>query len=261
MTGHRPGGVTIGQAAAFADVTVKTVRHYHRHGLLPEPPRDGSGYRRYGSDDLLRLVQVRTLATAGVPLSRIAALLDAGPEQFAAALTEVERRLTERIEELIARRDTLHRVADDRALLPDRALAVLERMTALGFTPDYVAGQREALVLFRALAPEGLDHFLANLEHRLDDPEYVDLIKRGVAAMSWEPDDPRLDRLAAAFAAKLLAHRELLEAPADSRVGPDTATRYRLIDHHREGHSPAWVRLNALVEARLRAAGVPLPHG
>jgi hypothetical protein len=35
-------GVTIGQAAAFAEVTVKTVRHYHLHGLLDEPRRDSS---------------------------------------------------------------------------------------------------------------------------------------------------------------------------------------------------------------------------
>lgn len=260
MTGSRVGGVTIGQAAAFAGVTIKTVRHYHRHGLLAEPRRDSSGYRRYGSDDLLRLVQVRTLATAGVPLSEIAPLLDADPEQFAAALTDVERRLTDRIAELIARRDTLHRVADDRALLPDRALAVLERMTDLGFSPDYVAGQREALVLFRALAPEGMDHFLTNLEHRLDDPGYVDLIKRSVAAASWEPDDPRIEELATALAANLLADRELLAVPTGFRIGPDTATRYGMIDHHREDQSPAWARLNALVEAKLRAAGVPIPH-
>ncbi|PSK93687.1 MerR family transcriptional regulator [Murinocardiopsis flavida] len=260
MTGRRADGVTIGQAAAFAGVTVKTVRHYHRHGLVAEPRRDTSGYRRYGSDDLLRLVQVRTLATAGVPLAEIASLLDAGPEQFAAALTGVERRLTERIAELTARRDTLHRLADDRALLSDRALAVLDRMTGLGFSPDYVAGQREALVLFRALSPEGADHFLTNLEHRLDDPEYVDLIKRSVAAESWAADDPRIEELAAAIAANLLADRELLTTPAGFRAGPDTAVRYRLINHHREDEAPAWVRLNALVEAELRSAGVPIPH-
>ena len=39
-------GVTIGQAAAFAGITVKTVRHYHEHGLVEEPRRDASGYRR-----------------------------------------------------------------------------------------------------------------------------------------------------------------------------------------------------------------------
>ncbi|MEV1169149.1 MerR family DNA-binding transcriptional regulator [Nonomuraea sp. NPDC049784] len=35
---------------------MKTVRHYHRHGLIDGPDRDRSGYRRYGSADLLRLV-------------------------------------------------------------------------------------------------------------------------------------------------------------------------------------------------------------
>jgi DNA-binding transcriptional MerR regulator len=32
-------GFTIGQAAAFAGVTVKTVRHHHRLGLVDEPAR------------------------------------------------------------------------------------------------------------------------------------------------------------------------------------------------------------------------------
>jgi len=76
-------GLTIGQAAAFVGVTIKTVRHYHRLDLVAEPERDGSGYRRYGSPDLLRLIQVRTLAGAGVPLAEIGDLLDADPERFA----------------------------------------------------------------------------------------------------------------------------------------------------------------------------------
>jgi DNA-binding transcriptional MerR regulator len=31
-------GLTISQAAAFAGVTVKTMRHYHRLGLSTNPP-------------------------------------------------------------------------------------------------------------------------------------------------------------------------------------------------------------------------------
>ncbi|MFC5833133.1 MerR family transcriptional regulator [Nonomuraea insulae] len=104
-------GVTIGQAAAFVGVTVKTVRHYHKLGLVKEPERDSSGYRRYGSAELLRLVQVRTLAAAGVPLTETGPLLEADTALFAAALTDVERQLTERIEELIARRDMLRRLS------------------------------------------------------------------------------------------------------------------------------------------------------
>ncbi|MFE3960905.1 MerR family transcriptional regulator, partial [Nocardia sp. NPDC059091] len=156
-------GVTIGQAAAFVGVTVKTVRHYHKLGLVTEPARDSSGYRRYGSDDLLRLVQVRTLAAAGVPLAEIGPLLDADADRFAAALADVERGLTERIEEMIARRDTLRRLADgNRALLGDRAVALLERMTGLGFPADEVATAREGWVLAKALVPDGFDDYLTH---------------------------------------------------------------------------------------------------
>lgn len=65
-------------------------------------------------------------------LAEIGPLLDADATLFIAALADVEQQLIEQIEELIAQRDTLHRLADgDRALLPDRAVALLERMPGL----------------------------------------------------------------------------------------------------------------------------------
>lgn len=261
ITRNPANGLTIGQAAAFVGVTVKTVRHYHRLGLVAEPDRDSSGYRRYGSADLHRLIQVRTLAGAGVPLAGIADLLDAGPERFAAALDDVRRRLTEQIEDLTARRDTLHRLAHgDRALLPDRACAVLDRLAGAGFGPDYVAVQREALVLVRALMPEILDSFLTRLELLLDDPEHVELTRRGWEARTWDPDDPRIEELAAALAGKVLADRGLPSMPAGFRKRSDAASRYAVVNGHRADETPSIARLNALVEANLRAAGIDVPR-
>ena len=69
--------LTIGQLAAYAGVTVRAVRHYHQIGLLPEPERDASGYRRYGATAVVSLIKIRTLADAGVPLSQIGRMLDA----------------------------------------------------------------------------------------------------------------------------------------------------------------------------------------
>ncbi|MFC9621315.1 MerR family transcriptional regulator [Streptomyces sp. NPDC056930] len=254
-------GVTIGQAAAFVGVTVKTVRHYHKLGLVAEPERDSSGYRRYGSGELLHLVQARTLAAAGVPLAEIGPMLDADAARFDAALADVERQLTERIDELVARRDTLHRLADgDRALLPDRACAVLDRMAGLGFGPDYVAAQREALVLARALVPEGFDGFLNQLEHGLDDPEYIDLTKRGWEAETWEPDDPRIEELATAMADRYLANPALLGDHASLQAWAKASAQYKLINNHREDQAPVAARLTALTETKLRSAGVPMPH-
>ncbi|APR77010.1 regulatory protein, MerR [Minicystis rosea] len=254
-------GVTIGQAAAFAGVTVKTVRHYHRLGLLDEPQRDRSGYRRYVSTDLLRLVQIRTLTGAGVPLAKIGDLLDAGPERFAAALADVERRLTAQIDELVARRARLDRLAQgDRVLLPDRACAIVDRLVDLGFAPAYVASQREALVLARAMVPEDFDGFMTLLERRLDDPEFVALLKRSWEAASWAPDDPRLEDLATAVADNLLAHHIPKTLPDGFRATPDAGARYGLINRHRANQLPTLTRLTTLVDARLRAAGIAMPY-
>ncbi|WP_240777533.1 MerR family transcriptional regulator [Nonomuraea basaltis] len=233
-------GVMIGQAAAFVGVTVKTVRHYHKLGLVEEPERDSSGYRRYGSADLLRLVQVRTLAAAGVPLAEIGPLLDADATLFAAALADVERQLTERIEELIARRDTLHRLADgDRALLPDRAVALLERMLGLGFPADEVAATREGWVLAKALVPEGFDDYLTHFDHALEDTRLVALTKRAAEAAAWEPDDPRIAELATAAADHYLANPALLKTVTSLQARTEAATRYTLIAHHGEEQTPA----------------------
>ncbi|MFD4394485.1 MerR family transcriptional regulator [Kitasatospora sp. NPDC058397] len=254
-------GVTIGQAAAFVGITVKTVRHYHKLGLAEEPERDSSGYRRYGSADLLRLVQIRTLAAAGVPLAETGPLLDADAALFTAKLADVERQLTERIEELTARRDTLHRLADgDRALLPDRAVALLERMAGLGFTPDEAAATREGWVLARALVPEGFDDYLTHVEHALLDSRFVALLKRGAEAATWEPDDPRIAELATAAADHFLANPAQLKIVTGLQARTEAATRYQLIAHHGEEQGSAEARLVALVETRLRSANVRIPR-
>lgn len=250
-------GLTIGQVAAFAGVTVKTVRHYHRLGLVAEPERDDSGYRRYGPDDLLRLVQVRTLAGAGVPLAEIGMMLDADPDRFAAALEGVERQLNDRIDELVARRDTLQRLAQgDRVLLPERACALLDRLPGLGFTADDVALAREGLILVRALVPESFDDHLVQVEQVLADPVYVGLIKQLWRADEWQPDDPRVDALAGDVADHLIANPSLLAVPTGFLARDDGATRYELLSRHGDERSPTWARLSALIETRLRAAGI-----
>ncbi|MGW4242139.1 MerR family transcriptional regulator [Nocardia sp. NPDC004722] len=254
-------GVTIGQAAAFVGVTVKTVRHYHKLGLVTEPDRDSSGYRRYGSDDLLRLVRVRALAAAGVPLADIGPLLDADTDRFAAAIVEVERGLTERIEEMIARRDALHRLADgDRTLLGDRAVALLDRMSQLGFPTDEIATAREGWALAKALVPAGFDDYLTHLDHALDDPEYVTLIKRAASAAEWEPDDPRAATLATDLADHFLANPEHLKVVTALQAGTDAATRYTMIARHGEDQTSATARATAVFENRLRASGIRIPR-
>lgn len=254
-------GVTISQAAAFVGITIKTVRHYHKLGLLAEPDRDSSGYRRYGSNDLLRLVQVRALAAAGVPLAEIGALLEANPALFAAAIVQVEQQLDERIAELTARRAMLHRLADgDRALLPDLAVDMLKRMLDVGYSEDEVAATRNGWVLARALVPEGFDDYLTQFEHALKDPKLTALTRRIAEAAAWEVDDPRIDRLAADAAEHYLADPALLKTVAGMQARTDTAARYTMIARHGDQPTPAMARLSTLFESKLRAAGVRIPR-
>ena len=253
-------GITIGQAAAFAGVTVKTIRHYHQNGLIDEPGRDRSGYRRYGSADLLRLVQVRTLAAAGVPLAEIGAILDADPDQFAAALVDVEARLTDRIEELLARRDTLRRLASgDRVLLPERACALLDRMTEAGFTVEELRVAQEAMVLVRALVPESLEDYIGQVERNFDNPKLVSFFRRWSTAADWDPDDPRVDELATEWADYLLAHPAEIPTLPGLESRDDGATRNELLAHHGEENKPAWTRITTLMEEKLRAGGIENP--
>ena len=77
VTSHRQTVVVrVKELADLVGTTVRTVRHYHDIGLLPVP-EDRYGYRDYDLTHVARLTRVRWLTQAGVPLSRIAGMLQA----------------------------------------------------------------------------------------------------------------------------------------------------------------------------------------
>ncbi|MGW3159789.1 MerR family transcriptional regulator [Streptomyces sp. NPDC001089] len=57
----------IGELAARAGTTTRTLRYYESRGLLPAR-RAGNGYRTYDEDDLKLLRQIRTLQDFGFDL-------------------------------------------------------------------------------------------------------------------------------------------------------------------------------------------------
>ncbi|MFI5808216.1 MerR family transcriptional regulator [Streptomyces sp. NPDC051561] len=85
-----PRQVKIGDAAAFAGTTPRAIRHYHAIGLLPEPERGGDGRRRYGYDDMIRLLWIRRMAAAGISLDDMRAAFDEarGIEEILSSLEE-----------------------------------------------------------------------------------------------------------------------------------------------------------------------------
>lgn len=91
------------ELAELAGVTVRTLRHYHQIGLLPEPPRSIGGYRRYDVSDLVRLLRITRSTALGVPLSALPAVLD-DPAAVEELLDELDRQAAAEIERLNARR-------------------------------------------------------------------------------------------------------------------------------------------------------------
>ena len=147
--------ITIGRLAAYAGVTIKAVRHYHRRGLLEEPPRDSSGYRRYTAEHAIDLVKIKTLAEAGVPLARIKELLAADPERFAAAITEIDHNLQERAKELRRTRERIARLgAGDRLFASAEVAGYLDRLHELGVSKRSVQLERDGWILLQSAVPK-----------------------------------------------------------------------------------------------------------
>jgi DNA-binding transcriptional MerR regulator len=61
----------IGDVAAQAGVSVDTIRHYERKGVLQDVQRDGNGYRRYPSEAVDRVRIVRRALGIGFTLDEL----------------------------------------------------------------------------------------------------------------------------------------------------------------------------------------------
>ncbi len=65
----------ISQTAKKAGVNTQTLRYYERRGLLPKPPRRGSGYREY-PDDAVRIVRfIKRAQELGFSLDEVETLV------------------------------------------------------------------------------------------------------------------------------------------------------------------------------------------
>jgi hypothetical protein len=61
----------VSDAAKIAGCSVRTVRYYHNLGLLPVPAKQRGPWRDYEFADVARLIQIRSMAQAGMRLDDI----------------------------------------------------------------------------------------------------------------------------------------------------------------------------------------------
>jgi DNA-binding transcriptional MerR regulator len=243
--------ITIGQLAGYAGVTIKAVRHYHKRGLLEEPSRDSSGYRRYTAEHAIALIKIKTLAEAGVPLARIKELLTADPARFAAAMAEIDRNLKRQAEELRRTRERIaHLGGGDRLFVSADVADYLDDLRALGVGERTVQMERDGWILMQSASPKQAAMWIADKRDGLRDAEFRAIYLEYDKAFDWSPDDPRLSALADRTRRWLAGRSGGRTAGEESMPDPTIA---KLVGTSASGRSPSWDRLAQI--SRERTAG------
>jgi DNA-binding transcriptional MerR regulator len=255
--------LTISQLAAYAGVTVRAVRHYHQIGLLPEPKRDASGYRRYGATAVVSLIKIRALADAGVPLSQIGQMLEADASAFAEAVQSIDSHLRDQIDRLeTSRKQIAQLAAGDSLALPSEVIFYLDRLREIGASERMVRAERDGWILVSARWPDRIRDWMPEKFAQLDDPQVVRLYRvLSEIFDSDAPDDPRLEEAADVMASLAeqaytageydlseIAHDDLPFDLLDNLAVETDPRAERLIQLMRERGWSGWTRLERLAE-------------
>ncbi|WP_346621114.1 MerR family transcriptional regulator [Blastococcus montanus] len=136
------GGMSVGDTAALAGVTVRTLHHYDRIGLLSPSGRTSAGYRQYSPADLERLHQVLLYRELGFPLEEVATLLDDASADPAEHLRRQHRLLRDRLERTQAMVAAVEKEMEARAM--GISLTPEERFEVFGdWLPEEYAAEAE----------------------------------------------------------------------------------------------------------------------
>jgi DNA-binding transcriptional MerR regulator len=242
--------LTIGQLAAYAGVTVRAVRHYHQIGLLPEPDRDASGYRRYGAAAVVALIKIHTLADAGVPLSQIGRMLDADPSTFDEAIQQIDDRLRDEIDRLETSRKQIAQLAagDSLALSPE-VVAYLDRLREIGVSERMVEGERDGWILLSARWPDQVHEWMPDKFAQLENPQIVRLYRLLSALLEGDTaDDAQLIEVADLMAD--LAEQAYDAGVNDPGVGTSDDVPFDLLDDLADAADPRAERMRQLMRER-----------
>ncbi len=248
--------LTIGQVAGYVGVTIRAIRHYHQRGLLPEPDRDSSGYRRYDANAIVDLIKIKTLADAGVPLARIKGLLKADPAEFSRAVSQIDGALEARIRDLEEQKRRIAGLAaGDTLFLPGKIVELLDRLRAIGVSPRTVQAERDGWILLAARYRQAAaDAAQAKLK-ALAEPDFQRIYLAYDEAADWDPADPRLEDIAdliVSFAARYAPGPDA--NPSD--VLADDPVTVALMSPPGD-MPPAWLRLDELCREKSQASTPP----
>jgi DNA-binding transcriptional MerR regulator len=216
----------VGELAALANLTVRTLHHYDSIGLLQPSARSDAGYRLYDRDDVARLQNIQALRAFGMNLSDIGLYLDS---PAGSPLALVDRQLA-----------TLERQMRETARMREQLLRLRGEL-AIGAKPD-------------------LSTWLTTLEQTMDNMSVYEkyFTPDELERLPMVRDD--------AMQAQWKGLVEQAQGLIDSRVAPDAGAArkfaLRWLDAFARGTAGApdlVARLNLMAAQEHAAVGIPRP--
>jgi len=237
------------QLADLAGVTLRSIRHWHEVGLLPEPERLSNGYKQYTARHLVLALRIARLTGLGFSLQHADAMLDSeehGQKSLRGLRTELDKRIAELtgiradIDEMIVR-----------GVSPDLSPEALLAMEALGTDP----GSRNVAILLARLLPE--DDMPAFADTMREAPDALTQLNAELLRLPPETTEEQITALAergAALVTEFLAERGDALPLFDSRVSEDMGANAMTVLMNEHMNS-AQQRVMKLIIERLA------PHG
>ena len=214
----------VGELAALANLTVRTLHHYDSIGLLRPSARSDAGYRLYDRDDVARLHRIQALRAFGLSLADIALTLDSPAGSPLAIVDRQLEALETRMAEARRLRDQLLRVRAQ--LVQGSAPDLSTWLTTLENTMDMIN------VYERYFTKEEL--------------ERLPMVRSDAAQAQWQ--------------AMVEQVRGLIESqvPPNSDGAKAFALRWlQTFDRDTGGDAALQAKLNAMVEREQDAVGMP----
>ncbi|NJL53965.1 MerR family transcriptional regulator [bacterium] len=209
----------IGEFARLAQVSIKTLRHYDKIGLLVPATNDPeNGYRLYEMDQMADMMRILALKDCGFALDEIANLLNTHDSEAVAALVtqriaDQQQVVTEeqtRLQRLLARSQQLKALTDD--VQHDFVLKQTEAYTLVGqrqTLPDQAAIASLVQAVLKELARQLIvpGDPLVHLYFDVECDEIDLFVGAPVMALPSSLDDLECQRIAAGASVASVLHR------------------------------------------------------
>jgi transcriptional regulator, merR family len=185
----------IKDAARMVGLTPRTLRYYESIGLLPKAERTSGNYRLFTIMDIIDLIRIKRLTGLGFDLQHVRQIIDdpAGPEALA-ALDEQRQLLTQRIDELQAKRAKIEEIQNNQAPL-DVAIEFADLVHTWTETHHKLDDENRLklrLELLAAFADERdqlkCETLIRNSVEKQDDPSFRELRELDARLEALDPD-------------------------------------------------------------------------